>query len=137
MIYSILYAAIVDLPDQVTGYLDEGNVVLTCEVHGFLRSTDPPVWVNNNGNPIDTTSPLKYQANISRLTSQVSFLIPNGSIVSGLRSTLTIKQLEEGDEGQYICMVAGNSSVATLLIPKDSITTPNICKFIIIISAIK
>ena len=127
---------IVDLPDQVTGYLDEEMVVLTCEVHGFLRSTDPPAWLNNNGSPIDTTSPLKYQVNTNRLTSQVSFLIPNGSVVSGLRSTLIIKQLEEGDEGQYICMVEGNFSVATLLIQKCSITTPNPCKFIIVIGVI-
>ena len=123
---------IVDLPDQVTGCLNEGKVVLTCEVHGLLRSTDRPAWLNNNGCPIDTTSPMKYQVNINRATSQVSFLIPNGSIVSGLRSTLTIKQLEEGDEGQYICMVEGNSSVATLLIPKCSITTPNPCKFLLL-----
>ena len=129
-------AVIVNLPDQVTGYLDEGKVVLTCEVYGFLRSTDPPTWLKDNS-PIDTTSPLKYQVNINRSTSQISFLIPNGSIVPSLRSTLTIKQLEEGDEGQYICMVEGNSSVVMLLIPKCSITTPNPCKFIIVIGVIK
>ena len=124
---------IVDLPDQVTGFLDEGKVVLTCEVHGFLRSTDPPMWLKGNGIPFNCLCPLKYQVTFSSLTSYLSFLIPNGSVVSGLRSTLTIKQLVEGDEGQYICMVEGNSSVATLLIQKGSITTPNPCKFIILI----
>jgi hypothetical protein len=105
-------------------------MVLTCEVHGFLRSTDPPTWLNNNGSPIDSSHPLKYQINISSSTSQLSFLIYNGSIVSSLRSTLTIKQLEEGDEGQYICMVKGNSSVTTLLIQNGSIINPAMsCKF--------
>jgi hypothetical protein len=125
---------VVDLPDQVTGYLDEGMVVLTCEVHGFLRSTDPPTWLNNNGSPIDLSRPLKYQINISSSTSQLSLLISNGSIAFSLRSILTINQLEEGDEGEYICMVKGNSSVTTLLIQNGtSITTPNptmSCKFI-------
>ncbi len=122
---------IVDLPDQVTGYLDEGKVVLTCEVHGFLRSTNPPTWLNSNGSLIDSSHTLKYQVNVSRSTSQVSFLIYNGSIVSSLRSTLTIKQLEEGDEGQYTCMIKGNSSVVTLLIQNGtSITNPAMfCKF--------
>ena len=58
-------AVIVNLPDQVTGYLDEGKVALTCEVYEFLRSTDPPTWLKDNS-PIDTTSPL---VNINRLTS--------------------------------------------------------------------
>ncbi len=122
---------IVDLPDQVTGYLNEGKVVLTCEVHGFLRSTDPPMWLNNNGSPIDFSRPLKYQINVSSSTSQQSFLISNRSMVSSLRSTLTIKQLEEGDEGEYICMVKGNSSVTTLLVQNSTNPNPTMsCKCI-------
>ena len=124
---------IVVLPDQVTGYLDEGQVMLTCEIHGFLRSTAPPMWLNNNSIPIDSSYPMKYMVNLSTSTSQVHLLNSNGNIVPSLRSTLTIKQLEEGDEGQYTCMVEGNSSVVMLFIQKENITTPNptiSCKFV-------
>ena len=99
--------------------------MLTCEIHGFLRSTALPMWLNGNGSPIDSSCPLKYGVNYSISTSKLSMLISDGSVVPSLRSTLTIKQLEEGDEGQYICMVEGNSSVVTLVIQKGSITTPN------------
>lgn len=123
----------VDLPDQVTGYVDEGKVILTCDVHGFLRSTVPPMWLNSNGSPIDSSYPLKYGVDHSNSTSKLSILISDQSIVPSLRSTLTIKQLEEGDGGQYICMVEGNSSVVMLFIQKGSIPTPNPtmpCKFV-------
>ena len=62
----------VDLPGQLVGYLDEGEVELTCEVRGILRSTDPPTWLNSNGSPIDSSCPLKYTVTHSSLTSQLS-----------------------------------------------------------------
>ena len=49
-----------DLPDQLVGYLDEGEVEMTCKVHGVLRSTDPSTWLTSNGSPIDSLCPLKY-----------------------------------------------------------------------------
>ena len=94
-------AVFVDLPGQLVGYLDEGEVELTCKVHGVLRSTDPPTWLNSNGSPIDSSCPLKYNVIHSSLTSQLSILLSNGSRVPSLRSILIIKQLEEGDGGQY------------------------------------
>ena len=127
-----ILTVLVDLPGQVIGYLDEGQVVLTCEVYGFLRSTEPPTWLNSNGSPIDSSCPLKYGVNHSDLASQVSTLLSNGSRVPSLRSTLIIKQLEGEDAGQYTCVVEGNSSVVTLLIQKEGTATLNpvtACKF--------
>ena len=97
----------------MTGYLDDGTVTLTCDVRGLLRLATPPMWLNNNaGSAIDSSCPLKYHVNFSNFTSQ---LPSNGSIVVHiLRSTLTISQLEVGDEGQYTCMIEGESSVAVL-----------------------
>ena len=108
---------IVNLP-SVIGHLDDGTVTLTCDVRGFLRLATPPMWLNNNaGSPIDSSCPLKYRVNFSNFTSQ---LPSNGSIVVHiLRSTLTINQLEVGDEGQYTCMIEGESSVAVLLIQRS------------------
>ena len=105
---------IVDLPDQVTGYLDEGQVRLTCEVHGFLRSPNPPTWLDVRGSPIASTS--KYRIALTDTTSPPAVLISNGSSVSGWRSTLIISQLGVGDEGTYTCMVDGNSTTAQLTV---------------------
>ena len=122
----------VDLPGQLVGYLDGGEVELTCEVHGVLRSIDSPTWLNSNGSPIDSSCPVKYNVIHHSLTSQLSILLSNGSKVPSLRSILIIKQLEEGDEGQYTCAVEGNSSVVALLIQTRSTATLNqatSCKF--------
>ena len=100
---------IVDLPGQVTGYLDERQVVLTCEVHGFLRSTNPPTWLGSDGSPIDSNTP-KYTIDISDSSTRIAVLLSNGSSVPGQRSTLTINQLGMADEGTYTCIVDGNSS---------------------------
>ena len=103
-----------DLPAQVTGYLDEGQTELTCEVHGFLRSTDSPKWLSINGSQIDPSSS-KYFITSSE-TSQPAILTSDGSSVPGLRSTLTISQLSVADEGNYTCVVDGNSTVVHLSI---------------------
>ena len=107
-----------DLPDQVTGYLGEGLAVLTCEVHGLLRSTNPPTWLGRDGSPINSNIP-KYTIDTSD-SSRTAVLISNGSSVSGLRSTLTINQLEMGDEGTYACMVEGGSTTTQLTVVAGS-----------------
>ena len=127
-----------DLQDEVTVYLDEGQVVLTCEVHGFLKSTNSPMWLDNYGSLIDMSCPLKYIITHSSLTSKVSALTSDRSRVPSLRSTLTIRQLEEGDEGQYTCMVEGNSTVVSLFIQTrpttESTSTASVmtCEFMFI-----
>ena len=113
---------IVDLSDRVTGYLVEGQVTLTCEVYGFLISTNPPTWFGLDGNPIDSNA--KYTIDTSR-SSQTALLIANGSSVPGLRSTLTINQLEMGDEGIYTCRVDGNSATTWLTVVAGSAPPPS------------
>ena len=105
---------IVDLPDLVTGYLGEGRVELICDIHGFLRSTDPPliIWLGTDGSPINS--------NTSKYTIESS-MFPDGTSVPGLRSTLTINQLEVGDEGTYTCVVDGTSTITQLTIMAGSI----------------
>ena len=124
----------VDIADRVTGYLDEGQVELTCEVHGFLRSTNLPTWLGRYGNHIDSSNPSKYMIT-SGIPSQPALLISNGASVPGQRSTLTIGQLEEGDAGNYTCVVDGNSSIVRLVVvpgtpPQSTSLSPHTtCKF--------
>ena len=47
-------------------------------------------------------------------TSQPALLTSNGTSVPGQRSTLTIRQLGEGDAGSYTCVADGNSSTVQL-----------------------
>ena len=115
---------IVDLPGQVTGYLDERRVMLTCEVHGFLRSTNPPTWLGSDGSPIDSNTP-KYTIDISDSLSRTAVLLSNGSSVPGRRFTLTINQLEMADEGTYTCIVDGNSAAAQLTVVAGSAPPPS------------
>ena len=112
-----------DLPDQVTGYLDERQVMLTCEVYGVLRSRDPPTWLGRDGSLIDSNTP-KYTIDISS-SSQTTVLLFNGSTsrVPGWRSTLTINQLGMADEGNYACMADGNSTIVQLTVVAGSAPT--------------
>ena len=110
---------IVDLSDQVTGYLDDKQVVLTCDVHGFLTSTDSPTWLDRDDNPINSSTP-KHTINQISITSPPSVLLSNGSSVAGWRSTLIINQLGMADEGTYTCMADGNSATTQLKVVAGS-----------------
>ena len=119
-----MYTVFVDVPAaEVKGYLEEREVTLTCEVHGFLQSTNPPVWQGQDGSPIDSSSS-KYVIS-SGSSSFPSVLVSNRSVVSGFRSTLTIRQLSSEDAGRYICVVDGNSSLIQLsVVPGTSPPPP-------------
>ena len=114
---------IVDLPDKVTGYLDDRHVVLTCEVYEVLRSTNPPTWLDRDGNSIDSNTP-KYTIDISN-SSRATSLLFNVSIVTDWRSTLTINQLGMADEGNYTCVVDGNSVTVHLTVVAGSAPPPS------------
>ena len=122
-----------DLADRVTGYLDKVQVELTCEVYGFRRSTNLPKWLGRDGNPIDSSNASKYVIT-SSTSSQPALLISHGASVPGLRSTLTIRQLEEGDAGGYICVADGNSSIVHLQVvpgtppPSTSLSPHTTCE---------
>ena len=98
----------------MTGYMGEGQVVLTCEVHGFLLSTNPPTWQRGDDCFIKSSS-AKYSITTGT-TSQSSVLISDRTRVSGLKSTLTISPLNTRDEGSYSCVVDGASSSLKLTV---------------------
>ena len=106
-----------DTVSHVTGYLDVGVVELKCEVHGFLRSTSPPTWLDKNGTSVYANM-TKYIAILDSegAGSQTAIQISSGAITQSLRSTLIIRQLEEGDAGSYTCVVDGNLSIVHLRI---------------------
>ena len=82
-------------------------------IHGFLRSTNPPIiWLGRDGSSINS--------NTSKYTIESSVLSDRTS-VPGLRSTLTINDLELEDEGTYICVVDGTSTTTQLTIVTGSI----------------
>ena len=113
-----------DVPTRKTGYIDEGQVALTCEVYGFLRSTDPLIWLSKNGSEINSSS--KYSITSSR-SSQPTILTSDGSSIPGFSSTLTIRQLSEADKGNYTCVVDGNSSVVQLSVVAGPAPTSESC----------
>ena len=106
-----------DTVSQVTGYLNAGVVELKCVVHGFLRSTRPPTWLDTND--------ISVSANRSKYIIIQDFevglqpaVLTSGTSTPSLRSTLIIRHLEEGDAGSYTCVVDENPSKIHLLIPE-------------------
>ena len=93
---------------MVTGYTDDGLMVLTCEVYGYLRSNNPTViWSRETRGTrqlLQNTSP-KYTVEYgsgSRLAQN-----PNGTTRQSILANLTIHQLAITDNGTYICEIVG------------------------------
>ena len=109
----------IELPAMMIGYLDSMTVSLTCEVHGFLRSMAPPTWLDSKGELVPVESSNYSVSNysvVSTTSSRPAALISNSSAIQGQRSIFTILRLSEEDEGNYTCMVEGNSSTVQLLV---------------------
>ena len=111
----------------MTGYLDERQVVLTCEVHGFLPSTNPPIWRLRESCTL--SSSLSKFFIMTGTTTQPSVLISNVTRVSGLRSTLTIRQLSTKDEGSYSCVADGASSLVQLSVEVSRTPSDSPCEY--------
>ena len=107
----------IELPAMMIGYLDSMTVSLTCEVHGFLRSMTPPTWLDGKGNLVVNSS--NYSV-MSTTSSRPAALVSDSSAIQGQRSMFTILRLSEEDEGNYTCMVDGNSSTVQLLVVPGS-----------------
>jgi len=93
---------------MVTGYVDDGVVVLTCEVYGYLRSNNLTVmWRRETGGTrhlLQNTSS-KYTVEYgsgSRLAQN-----PDGTTHQSIVTNLTIHQLATADTGTYICEIVG------------------------------
>jgi len=99
------HAVVVDTQETVTGYTDDGVVVLTCEVYGYLRSNNLTVeWLRETGG---TRQPLQNTQKYTIEYSNGSHLIqnPDGTTTARQRTVanLTIHQLAPADAGRYIC----------------------------------
>ena len=105
---------------MVNGYMNTGEVTLTCEVYGFLRSTNPLRWLDGEGNPLADSA--KYTIT-SSTSSRPAILVSSGSSTEGQRSTLTINQLSKEDEGNYTCVADGNSTTILLVVLPGTAST--------------
>ena len=118
------FAVIMDVPATMNGYLDSGQVTLTCEVYGFLQSTNPLKWLDGEGNLLSDSA--KYTITHSA-SSRPSVLVSSRTRTEGQRLTLTINQLSKEDEGNYTCVADGNSTTTLLRVMPGSAPTTT-CK---------
>ena len=102
------HSVVVHTQEMVTGYTDDGLMVLTCEVYGYLRSNNPTVrWLRETRGTrqlLQNTSP-KYAVEYGsgfRLAQN-----PDGITRQSIVANLTIHQLAITDNGTYICGIVG------------------------------
>ena len=113
---------IITAPD-VSGYLQTGEVTLTCELHGYQSSFSPPVWLNSSGSEITTSD--KYT--ISSSDGVNTIVLENGTTLPSVVVSLTIHSLTSADEGDYTCRgTRGGESVSRLTIRIHEGTVPPI-----------
>jgi len=115
------HAVVVVTQEMVTGYIDDGMVVLTCEVYGYLTLNDPIVrWSRKTGGarqPLQNTPP-KYTVVFgsgSRLAQR-----PDGTTRQSIVATLTISQLETADAGRYFCETGGEERATQVTVVPGS-----------------
>ena len=97
---------------MVTGYTDDGVVVLTCEVYGYLMSYSTRVrWSRETGGArqlLQNTPKYTIEySNGSRLAQN-----PDGTTRQSIVANLTIHQLEPADAGRYVCEADGEEEGA-------------------------
>ena len=110
---------IITAPD-VSGYLQTGEVTLTCELHGYQSSFSPPVWFNTSGNEITTSD--KYT--ISSSDGVNTIVLENGTTLPSVIVSLTIHSLTSADEGDYTCHGTRGESVSQLTVIQGTILPP-------------
>ena len=106
---------------MVTGYTDDGVVVLTCEVYGYLTLNISTVrWSRETGGgrqPLQNTPP-KYtveNSSGSRLAQN-----PDGTTRQSMVVTLTIHLLTTTDAGRYFCETGGEERTTQLAVVPGS-----------------
>jgi len=106
--------------EMVTGYIDNGMVVLTCEVYGYLTLNNPIVrWSREAGGarqPLQTTPKYTVQfGSGSRLAQR-----PDGTTRWSMVATLTISQLATTDAGRYFCETSGEERATQVTVVPGS-----------------
>ena len=102
---------IITAPD-VSGYLQTGEVTLTCELHGYQSSYSPPMWLNTRGSEITTSD--KYT--ISSSDGVNTIVLEDGTTLPSVIVSLTIHSLTSADKGNYTCRGTRGESVIRLTI---------------------
>ncbi len=97
----------------VRGYLQTGEVILDCELHGYQSSLTPPVWLDRNGSEIINTSP-KYT--LSKFNGPHTIILENGTTVPSIILSITIHYISYEDEGNYTCRHSDGGESVTQLI---------------------
>ena len=117
------HSVVVHTQEMVTGYTDDGVVVLTCEVYGYLTLNNLTVsvrWSREAGGarqPLQNT-PLKYTVGFgsgSRLAQR-----PDGTTRQSMVATLTIRQLATTDAGRYFCESGGEEGATQVAVVPGS-----------------
>ena len=98
----------VDIPSKVD---IGGNVVLVCEVYGYLRNSIQPQWTFMDDILPNNTIIIFLNNNNMGLFYESSGL---DSTTGRLESYLAIITVSEENFGDYTCSVEGNSSSVTL-----------------------
>ena len=115
------HVVVVDTQEMVIGYTDDGVVVLTCEVYGYLMSFDPSVrWLRDIGGArqLLQNRPPKYTVEYgsgSRLAQN-----PDGTTHQSIVANLTIHQLTTADAGRYVCEADGEEAATQVTVIPSS-----------------
>ncbi len=106
---------VITTPD-VSGYLQTGEVTLTCELHGYQLSLSPPVWLNTNGS--ETNDSTKYTVSVCEGNSTI--ILQNGTVFSSIILDITIHNLSSADGGNYTCRGVRGESITQLTILEET-----------------
>ena len=99
----------------MAGFRDTGEVVLSCELHGYQLSNlsaTSLVWLNKDLSGITNTT--KYTITQDQGSNTIVF--ENGTVLPSLIVRLTIYQLGPEDAGIYTCRSGAEESVTQLTI---------------------
>ena len=110
---------VISAPD-VSGYLQTGEVTLTCELHGYQSSFSPPVWLNSEGVGISSSD--KYT--ISYRDAENMIVLEDGTTLPSVVVSLTIHNLTSTDEGNYTCRGIRGDRVSQLTLISTTSSTP-------------
>ena len=106
---------------MVTGYTDDGVVVLTCEVYGYPRST-VRWWRETEGaRQLLQTTP-KYTIQYSSGSGLAHD--PDSTVQQDIVANLTVHQLASADAGTYVCETDGAEERAAQLIVMAASSPP-------------